>query len=678
VPPRPAQLPPALAAFAGRGPELARLDNLLAGHGAGGDDAGAVRPATVVISAISGTAGIGKTTLAVQWAHRVAARFPDGQLYVNLRGFDPAGSVMDSAEAVRGFLEAFAVPAQQIPNSLDAQVGLYRSLLADKRVLVVLDNARDAEQIRPLVPGMPGCFAIVTSRNQLTSLVATGGAHLLTLDLLSTVEARDLLSHRVGADRTAAEPSAVEAIVAGCARLPLALAIVAARAVTYPDFPLAMLATELREAASALDALRGGDPASDVRAVFAWSYNTLNGDAARLFRLLGLHPGPDLTAPAAASLAGISLEQTHALLTELTRAHLLTQAVPGRYTFHDLLRAYAFELVQTLDGHDDRRAALHRMLDHYLQSAYSAALLLEVHWNPIAATPAQPGVTVEELISNHDALGWFTAQRQVLLAAVERAAADGFDTHTWQLSWALRTFLLRQGHWHEFIAIQRTSVVSALRLGDQAAHAQTVFGLAVGLARLGRLGDAETHYRHALELYTEVDDRAGQANTYTGLADLAERQDRPADSLRHTQQALDLYRAVGHWVMVATALNNVGWYHALLGDHQQALTHCTQALTMLQDLGDQDGQAYAWDSLGYAHRGLAHYDQAATCYKHAIDLYQGLGDRYNEADTLTSLGDTHDAAGDPDAARKTWQQALDILEDLGHPDADQLSAKLHR
>ena len=291
----PRQLPAHTAHFVCRADELAALDGLLV-HAAGMNPGIRRTAGTVVISAISGTAGVGKTALAVHWAHQVADRFPDGQLYVNLRGFDPSGPPMTPAEAIRGFLDAFEVPAERIPVSLDAQAALYRSLLAGRRVLVVLDNARDASQVRPLLPGSPGSSVVVTSRNRLTSLIAAG-AHPLTVGLFTPADARQMLARRLGEDPVAAQPQAVQQIIARCARLPLALSIVAARAAAYPDFPLTALAEELRDEEGRLQALDAGEAATSVTAVFSWSYRQLSDPAARLFRLLGLHPGPDWASP---------------------------------------------------------------------------------------------------------------------------------------------------------------------------------------------------------------------------------------------------------------------------------------------------------------------------------------------------------------------------------------------
>jgi DNA-binding SARP family transcriptional activator len=423
--PVPAQLPLTVAGFAGRGMELASLDAVPPQAAQSGTSGGA----SAVIAAIVGTAGVGKTALAVHWAHRVRGQFPDGQLYVNLRGFDRCGSAVDPGQALRGFLDAFAVPPERIPAGLDAQVGLYRSLLAGKRVLVVLDNARDAGQVRPLLPGSPGCLALVTSRNHLTGLVAAEGAFPLGLDLLTVSEAQDLLARRLGPDRVASEPEAVNEIIERSARLPLALTMAAARAATRPGFPLAVTAAELREATTILDPFDGGDLATNVRAVFSWSYCALSTDAARLFRLLGLHPGPDITIPAAASLAGIPSERARVLLAELARAHLVTEHSPGRYGLHDLLRAYAIEQAHTQDSDGAHDAAVGRILDHYLHTAHAAATLIDPYFAPVDPEPPQPGVIVGEPASADDALGWFMAERATLLAAVHMQGSGVFPTY---------------------------------------------------------------------------------------------------------------------------------------------------------------------------------------------------------------------------------------------------------
>lgn len=425
--PVPAQLPPGVRDFIGRCGELAQLDTILASR----------QPTAVAISALSGTAGVGKTALAIHWAHRVSDQFPDGQLYIDLRGFGPGGSAMSPVEALREFVEAFGIPPQRIPRSVGGLVSLYRSLLGGRRVLVVLDNARDAEQVRPLLPGAPGCLVVVTSRTELTSLVAAEGAHPLTLDLLTTSEARELLEHRIDQSRCPVAPHALDEVVARCARLPLALAIAAARAGAHPRLPVAALADQLRESKCSLDAFNGGDAATDIRAVFSWSYHTLSTDAAQLFRLLGVHPGPDIAAPAAASLTGRTPAEIRLLLEELGRAHLVTERTRGRYTLHRLLRAYAKELAHRSESNGELHSAVHRALDHYLHTAHAGAVLLNPHRSLIRPATPQPGVTPDTLNDHEHALAWFASEHAVLLAVIEQAVDWGFGTHSRQLSWTL-------------------------------------------------------------------------------------------------------------------------------------------------------------------------------------------------------------------------------------------------
>jgi DNA-binding SARP family transcriptional activator/tetratricopeptide (TPR) repeat protein len=667
--PVPAQLPADVRGFTGRTGHLAELDNLLSA----GDP-----QTSVVLSALSGTAGVGKTALAVHWAHQVKDRFPDGQLYVNLRGFDPTGSPVTPAEALRGFLEAFEVPAYRMPKSVDAQAALYRSLLVGRRMLVILDNARDAEQVRPLLPGSPTCLAVVTSRRQLSGLIVTEGAQPVMVDLPGAAEARQMLVHRLGAARIAAEPPAVDEIVERCARLPLALAVVAARAAAYPGFPLATFAIELRQARSRLDALAGGDPAMDVRAVFSWSYHCLTGGAARLFRLLGLHPGPDVGTVAAASLAGLPLGRARVLLTELARAHLVVEPTPGRFTFHDLLRAYAADLAEAVDEEAERHAALLRVLDHYLHTAHTADHMINPHRDPIALPPLRPGAMVARLDDPEQARAWLATEQTVLLAAIRQAADAGLHTHAWHLAWVLTDFFDRCGHRDVWTVLCLTSARTAgtpdVPGGPARAYNHRILGHAY--FRLDQFDDAFAHLRHALDLFAELGDDAGQAHSHLGLAWLFGRQADYRQALHHATQALQQARVSGHRGRQANALNAVGWYHAQLGDHRQALHYCEQALTMFVELGDRYAEADTRDSIGYARHHLGHHHQAITYYQQAIKLYAELGDRYNHANTVIRLGDTYDAVGDGRAARAHWRGALDILTELDHPDADTLQSKL--
>jgi DNA-binding SARP family transcriptional activator/tetratricopeptide (TPR) repeat protein len=667
----PRQLPVAARHFAGRAGALTMLAGLAAE--AGGAD-GASR--AMVISVIEGTAGVGKTALAVHFAHQVAGDFPDGQLYVNLRGFDPAGPPMTPGEAIRIFLDALGVRAAQLPSSLEAQAGLYRSLLAGRRMLVLLDNARDAGQVRPLLPASPGCLVLVTSRSQLTGLAAAEGAMPLALDLLTAGEAQELLAARLGGDRLAADPAAVQELIGLCARLPLALAIAAARAATQPALPVAGLAAELRDAGGRLDALDVGDAAASVRAVFSWSYQQLDAAAARMFRLLGLHPGPGIGAPAAASLAGLPPRQARAALAALTRAHLLAEQAPGRFTFHDLLRAYAAERAQADEGDAGRHAAVRRMLDHYLHTACPAALLIHPTSRTVSPPPPQPDVAPQRLADIGQAQAWFEAERQVLMGVATQALEAGFYTHAWQIAWALGRFLDLLGHWDDWVAAERIALTATERLGDRAAQAFAHWQFGYARARLGDPEDAHAHLEQALSTYTELGDRAGTANVHISLGVTLEQQGRDADALGHTRQALELFTAEGDRAGEALALNGIGWLHIKLGDYRQALASCGQALELFQELGYPRLEADIWDSLGYARHHLGDHAASAACYQRALGLYREIGDRWAQAETLGHIGDTRYAAGQPDEARVAWEEALAILDHLRHPDAGQIRAKL--
>ncbi|MEU0818067.1 AfsR/SARP family transcriptional regulator [Streptomyces mirabilis] len=666
--PAPAQLPHDLPTFTGREPELDEALGPLTGERAPAE--------TVVISAIGGMAGIGKTTLAVHWAHQVADRFPDGQLYVNLRGFDPSGAVMNPAEAVRGFLDTLGVPPERVPHGVDAQAALYRSLLAGRRFLVLLDNARDTDQVKPLLPGSPGCLTIVTSRNQLSGLVAAHGARSLTLRPFDADQARAFLARRLGAARIDAEPWAVAEITALCAGLPLALACVAARAATHPDFTLSAIAAELRAAHGSLEAFARPDTSADVGAVFSWSLAAVSAPAARLFRLLALHPGPDLSVPAAAALAGRPVRETRRLLSELTGVHLLDEHAPGRYAFHDLLRAHATELVRTQDSEEDRGAAVRRLFEHCLHTARAAGLLLAPHEDPMPLEPPSPESVPEPLADDTAALAWLTAEHAGLLAVVDAAAGSGHDRLACLLAWSLEPFFDRRGAWHDWAVVEQTALDAAERLGDPAMKARGLRALARAEGRLGLHDRSRPRLERALELFTGLGDAVGRADTHRSLGWESEQLGDLPGALRHNQLALELSRSAGLRAAQASVLNSVGWYHALLGEHRQALSHCFEALTMLQDLGDRYGQAGTWDSIAYAYQHLGRHPHALLGYRNALSLYRELGVPYPEAETLTRLGDTHLAMGNHTSARDSWRAALVLLTALGHPDAEQVRARL--
>jgi DNA-binding SARP family transcriptional activator len=663
---RPAQLPAATAGFAGRQRELAELDRALAGT------------AAVVISAISGTAGVGKTALAVHWAHQVADRFPDGQLYVNLRGFAPGGAVLGAGEAIRGFLDGLGVPAERIPAGVDEQAALWRASVAGRRVLVVLDNARDAEQVRPLLPGTPTAFTVITSRNQLAGLVATDGARPVRLDPLSAAEARELLTARLGEDRPAAEPAAVAEIVDRCARLPLALSITAARAALHPSFSLATLAAELAEAEGRFDALDAGEAASSVRAAFSWSYQGLTPAAAVLFRLLGLHPGSDIGAAAAASLAGRSVPAVRPLLAELTAAGLLAEPAPGRWTCHDLLRAYATEESARVDPVSTRAAATDRMLDHYTHSALAADHHLDPSRDPSPWPVTEPavGAAVLAFPDPDAARAWLAAELPVMLAALRLAAATDRDAHTWHLSWALTTYLNLANRWDDLLPAREAALAAAIRHGDPAVAGSGHRILASAHLLLGQRAQARTHHERALQLAQQHGDVLSQARSQVQLSSLCEAEGELDRALEHARQALTGYELLGHETGMATCFNQVGWLHALRGEHAAAIDWCRRALPICQRQGNAYHEALTWDSIGYARHHLGAHAEAVEAYEAALVLFAQVGPPSMEAGTLDRLGDTQLAAGDPAAARAAWLRAVDIYTDLdlAHEIAPKLAA----
>ncbi|MFI6316777.1 BTAD domain-containing putative transcriptional regulator [Nonomuraea sp. NPDC050556] len=636
----PALLPQGLSGFTGREQELAALDGILA------------EPA---IAVVSGTAGVGKSALAVHWAHRARRLYPDGQLFVNLRGFDPSGSARAPADVLGLFLRTLGVTAERMPVEQEARVSMYRRLMADCRALVVLDNARDAEQVRPLLPGSPGCAVVVTSRDPLAGLLALEGARPLPLDVLTARQARDLLARRIGAARAEAEPDAVEAIALACARLPLALSIAASRAAARPGFRLGPLARELA-GGHPLDELDGGEPALQLRTVFSCSYRTLSSSAARLFRLLGAHPGPDVGVPAAAALAGTPPGETRSALGELTRAHLLDEPQPGRYACHDLLRAYARELV----GREEGQEAQVRLREHYTRTAHAAAMALSPHRTPVITPAPEPFHDTDE------AFAWFRAEQAVLLS--------GLAQSEWRIAWALNDFLDRQGRWQESLALQQAALRAAGSEPDGLAHAHRNLGWAYG--RLGQYPLAHNHLRRALTLYKSLGDLSSLAYTHGALSGVLERQRWYDQALEHARSAVTGFHATGNQPGRARALNAVGWLLAQSGEYGQALAHCREALAVHQELGDRHGQANTWDSIAYALHHLGEHEGAIAAYGTAIELYASMHDSLNRGLTLVRLGETLVSAGQPGPARQAWLRALELLDELDHPEAGRVRGLL--
>ncbi|MGH3685099.1 MAG: ATP-binding protein [Pseudonocardiaceae bacterium] len=704
----PAQLPADVEVFTGRAVELAELDRLLAADRSDGTDATAV-----VISTVSGTAGVGKTALALRWAHRVRGKFPDGQLYVNLRGYDP-DQPLSAGDALAGFLRALGLAGQDIPLEVEERAAAYRSLLDGRRMLVVLDNVATVEQIRPLLPGAGSCLVLVTSRDSLVGLVARHGARRLDLDLLPLNDAVILLQALIG-ERAEAEPDAAIALVHQCARLPLALRVAAELAVARPARSLVTLVVELADEQRRLRLLdAGGDPRTAVRGVFFWSYQHLPADAARAFRLLGLHPGPDLDPYAAAALTDTGRDQAHQLLDLLTRAHLIQYTSTGRYGMHDLLRAYARDLSD--DSDDERREALTRLFDHYLATAATAVDILHPanqHLRPRVPPPATPVPPLPDLAA---ARTWLDAERATLSAACAHTAAHGWPSHTTRLSNTLWYYLEVGGHYPGALSIHTHALHAARHTGDQAAEAYVLNNLGLVHEKRGRYPQAVEYHQQARTLFGRIGNQVGEAYTLDGLGIVYRQQGRYEQADDHLQQALVLAREIGDRTVEAYALSDLGVLYQRWGRYEQADGYLQLALALFRAIGSPAGEAEAVDTLGIVHRWHGRYQQAVDHHQQAVVLFRAIGDRYCETTALNSFGETyhavgqfdeahrqhtaaltlatetdhryeqarahdglahtHHATGDRDRARQHWRDALTLCTDLGIPSADDIRGHL--
>jgi tetratricopeptide (TPR) repeat protein/transcriptional regulator with XRE-family HTH domain len=661
----PRQLPPAVRHFTGRATELAALTAA---------QRSPARPGATRVSLIVGMAGVGKTTLAVAWAHQASDEFPDGQLFANLRGFDPTGAPVQPGQVVRGFLGALAVPPSRIPSDPEAQAALLRSVLAGRRVLIVLDNARDVGQIRPLLPGSATCLVLVTSRTDMIGLVAGEGARPVALHPLTPGDSKRLLASVAGPARVSAEPAAAAALVEVCGRLPLALTITAARAAVRPELALADLADLLGGAGGPLGALDTDDVTTSVRGVFSWSYHGLSGPAARMFRLLGLHPGPDVSLPAAASLAGVDRDGAGRALAELARAHLVTAHPGGRFDLHDLLRAYAIEEVDRHEPEPERRAALTRMLDHYLHSAHAAVQLFDHGRRPIEIGPVGPGVTAETFDAR-SAAAWLEVECPVVCAAIARADADQLDPYVWKLTWAFEAYFERQGLWREWAECERLAMDAAARQGDLTAEAQSHQRLGHLHLHTGDNDRAGVHLRRALDGFRRAGNGVGEALAHMSMAWHLDSRGATGDSLTHVRQADGLFAAAGDRIGRVDALNAMGWLHAELGDFERGLAYCEQARDMYDELGLVSTLAGCWDNIGQIHFQLGHFDEAIAAMHRSLELVEADDDRLHRGVVNDRLGDVYQAAGQPAAARDAWRRALSDLDPIGHPDADKVRAK---
>ncbi|UTP34187.1 ATP-binding protein [Streptomyces rapamycinicus] len=611
--PVPRQLPGDVSGFVGRAAELAQLDELLPEDGGGPEG-------VVSVVVIAGTAGVGKTSLAVHLAHRISGRFPHGQLFVNLRGYD-TGPPLAPAAVLERFLRALGVPGPAVPSGLEERAELYRSLLADKRVLVVLDNAATVGQVRPLLPGTTGCLTLVTSRHRLSGLAVRDGARRITLGMLSEQESAELITAATRGYRTGDDPGQIAELAQLCARLPLALRIAAERAATHPLFALPELAAQLRDESTLWEALSSPDEeeADAVRTVFAWSYRTLPPPAARLFRLLGLHPGPDISVHAAAALTEQEPRQTHSLLDLLAGAHLIESIGADRYQFHDLLRAYATDQAHQEETLEGQHAAFHRLASWYLYTADAACAAAQT-FDPSILPSEQTGpAPVMAFGGQQEAFAWHQSEQANLLAVARTAAQAGLEEIAWQLPAALHGIHMARSVFDDWKAMADIGLEAARRLGDQRAQALMHNTLGIANKDSGQLVRATEHHQAALDLRTRIDDHAGMAESANGLA-LVHLGRRELDASRtRLEQALALYQQYGphHWTGVV--LCNLGFTAADLGELHQAAHFTRQALTVYRETGAD--HSLRIDALRLLARLARETGQYAQAEEHLADAF---------------------------------------------------------
>lgn len=662
----PAQLPHDVLGFTGREPELAGLGSLAADRGG----------AAVVITAIDGIAGIGKTALAVHFAHRVASAFPDGQLFVNLRGFDPDHPPLDPGDVLARFARALGADPSQLPADPDELAALYRSQLSGRRILVVLDNAASTGQVRPLLPGTAGCLAIVASRNRLSGLTAVDGAQRFTLDMLPPGQAVTLIARVAGDERAAADPAATRRLAELCGRLPLALRITADRAATHPHLSMADLADELATEHDRLDVLAADEQTSQVRAVFSWSYRALAPAPARAFRLLGLHPGQDISTAAAAALLDAPVSETRQLLRTLTGGHLLEETGRDRYQFHDLVRLYAAECAHAGEPEPHQVAAICRLLTWYLHAADAFRRTFNPDNRQVLLDPPPSLCRPPAFTTHRQAWHWAESEFANLVPALRQATRVGDDVLAWKLPVTVQVIFGLLGHAADIIPGLRSALTISRKLGDRTAETWVLASLAEAYLEVGQPDEAIECCQDALAISAGTSDWYSQweawhleGTAYLELGRFSEAVDRLQQSLATARQAFDL-RTEG------MSLIWLGAVHECLGSFETAISLREQAVTALKQARNRWQYAYALHQLAEAchHHGRA--SDAIDHYQQAQAIFREIGDRRAEAGILLELGQAQETTGQADAARRSWKHALSTFEELGDTRADQVRARL--
>jgi tetratricopeptide (TPR) repeat protein len=649
----PRQLPATTVHFSGRADALAWLDASLS------DEPG-LAP---TVLAIDGTAGVGKTALALHWAHRVAARFPDGQLYIDLRGHSRDGDPVSHTIALNHFLQALGVPPENRPADEKQLAGVYRSATAGKRLLIVLDNAATTEQVGPLIPGEPGCTVLVTSRNALPGLVVTHDARVLTLDALRPVEAQALLGALAGPERAGADPAATAELAALCGLLPLALRIVAAKLQAEPQSSVTDMLLRLRKN-DRLTALEfGRDSEIAVRAAFELSYDSLPAAEQRVFRLLGLVPGMDVTHDAVAALLDTDTATAGQLLDALAAGHLISRQPRLRYQFHDLLREYAKELCAAVDPEDERAAAVERLLTFYVHRTIDATRLL--HPRSLRLPGDEPeGVPPSGLADRDAAIAWLTDEQPNLTAAVLHAQAHGAPTAAWRLAYAMRSYFLVGPGGLGWLAVGPAGLAGAIEAGHY--HAVSAMHGLLGRSHrmLGDLPTAAQHIAEALAASEAAGWAKGEVIAHCTLGGILQDQGRLAEAITHHEAALAIERALGDPNTGGVHLANIAAVLTQIGEFADAVPYCEGALDLMRRNGDERGVAVSMEVLGAAFHQLGRLADAATHVTGALAEYRRMGFRDLEAEGLCTLARICCDAGEVDAARRhaaeSWRLAGEV------------------
>ncbi|AUI61053.1 tetratricopeptide repeat protein [Amycolatopsis sp. BJA-103] len=630
-----------------------------------------VDPASVVV--VEGPGGMGKSTLALHWAHQHLDRFPDGQLYTDLGGFDRPAEPPSALSVLHSFLGAFGVAPAALPSDERSAAALYRSVLAGKRTLVVLDNAADLAQVAPLLPGTRSCAVLVTSRTNLAGL-RLRGATSVRLDALSASEARELLAHQVGADRVRAEPEAVDLLLAHAAGLPLAVSLIAARSASRPDLPLSVTAEELRSSSSRLDVFDAGDGSADLRTVLSWSYRGLGFDEAGGFRLLGIFPLPEFDEAAVASLLASGTSRTAALLRSLDLKSLLHQHSPKRYRMHDLVHRYAGELAERLDPTAELVSAKRRTVDFYLHTALHADRRLYPHRAKLDPPVPKRGVRALEFTGEAAALEWFAAEHRTLPAVQRLAATEGLPEQVWWFARALDTYQHRQGLIHDNVETSRLGVDAAERLDSPVMLVLAQRQLGRACTRAGLLDEALHWLSRALAAAAGPEE---QAHTHHDLARAHARRADRENALWHAEQALELYRRAGNQVGEAHALNAVAQQYTELGDHERAREYATTALSLHESHDNDSGVAVTLDNLGSIACGAGLPQEAERSYLRALELSLRQDNRFFAAEVTEHLAETQFSSGRLDEAAEYFKRTYELyVAQHRLPDAERVRGRL--